>query len=88
MDLQLSEAQRDELLKTTMADKIPSDLEGMESTLQTLLVLIDDVYKYVDDVVVRTLTQNSCSRVNDLGVHFVQITCAVKTVPTGKTCCS
>lgn len=44
----------DELLKSTMADKIPSDLEGMESTLERLLALIDDIYKYVDDVVVRT----------------------------------
>ena len=44
----------DELLKSTVADKIPSELEGMESTLERLLTLIDDVYKYVDDVVVRT----------------------------------
>jgi len=43
----------DELLKSTMADKIPGDLEGMESTLERLLALIDEVYKYVDDVVVR-----------------------------------
>ncbi|XP_021770687.1 uncharacterized protein LOC110734859 [Chenopodium quinoa] len=30
----------DELLKSTVADKIPSDLEGMESTLERLLALI------------------------------------------------
>ena len=49
----MSEAERVgyELLKSTMADKIPSDLEGMESTLERLLALIDDIYKYVDDVV-------------------------------------
>lgn len=53
VDLRMSEAERVgyELLKSTMADKIPSDLEGMESTLQRLLALIDEVYKYVDDVV-------------------------------------
>ncbi|OAY46221.1 hypothetical protein MANES_07G126500v8 [Manihot esculenta] len=36
---------------TPMVDKIPSDLEGMEASMQRLLALIDDVYKYVDDVV-------------------------------------
>ncbi|KAJ6772657.1 EUKARYOTIC TRANSLATION INITIATION FACTOR 3 SUBUNIT F-RELATED [Salix koriyanagi] len=40
-----------DVLKTTMVDKIPSDLEGMEISMQRLLALIDDVYKYVDDVV-------------------------------------
>ncbi|CAO2825150.1 unnamed protein product [Amaranthus hypochondriacus] len=52
-ELQMSEAERVgyELLKSTVADKIPSELEGMESTLERLLTLIDDVYKYVDDVV-------------------------------------
>lgn len=52
-DLRMSEAERVgyELLKSTMADKIPSDLEGMESTLERLLALIDEIYKYVDDVV-------------------------------------
>lgn len=42
-----------DILKTPMVDKIPSDLEGMEASMQRLLALIDDVYKYVDDVVVR-----------------------------------
>jgi len=51
----------DELLKSTMADKIPVDLEGMESTLERLLALIDEVYKYVDDVVVRICAEpHSC----------------------------
>jgi len=46
-----------------MVDKIPSDLEGMEITMQRLLALIDDVYKYVDDVVVSkmTLPSSICS---------------------------
>ncbi|KAL2898756.1 Eukaryotic translation initiation factor 3 subunit F [Bienertia sinuspersici] len=53
-ELRMSEAERVgyELLKSTMADKIPSDLEGMESTLERLLALIDETYKYVDDVVI------------------------------------
>jgi len=41
-----------DMLKATAVDKIPSDLEGMEASMQHLLVLIDDIYKYVDDVVV------------------------------------
>lgn len=42
-----------DVLKTTMVDKLPSDLEGMEASMERLLALIDDVYKYVDEVVVR-----------------------------------
>lgn len=36
-----------------MVDKLPTDLEGMEASMERLLALIDDVYKYVDNVVVR-----------------------------------
>jgi translation initiation factor 3 subunit F len=38
-------------------------LEGMEISMQRLLALIDDVYKYVDDVVVSkmTLPSSICS---------------------------
>lgn len=39
-------------LKATTVDKIPSDLEGMEASMEHLLALIEDIYKYVDDVVV------------------------------------
>lgn len=42
-----------DILKMTMVDKLPNDLEGMEASMERLLSLIDDVYKYVDDVVVR-----------------------------------
>ena len=42
-----------DILKTTAVDKIPTDLEGMEASMERLLALIDDVYKYVDNVVVR-----------------------------------
>ncbi|KAF8407435.1 hypothetical protein HHK36_006568 [Tetracentron sinense] len=45
-----------DILKTTMVGKLPNDLEGMEASMECLLALIDDVYKYVDDVVVRDLT--------------------------------
>ena len=44
----------DDILKTTTVDKLPNDLEGMEASMERLLALIDDVYKYVDDVVVRS----------------------------------
>lgn len=42
-----------DILRSTMVDKLPNDLEGMEVSMHRLLSLIDDVYKYVDDVVVR-----------------------------------
>lgn len=41
-----------DILKKQAVDKLPNDLEGMEASMQRLLVLIDDVYKYVDSVVV------------------------------------
>lgn len=44
-----------DILKTTAVEKLPSDLEGMEASMQRLLALIDDIYKYVDDVVVTEL---------------------------------
>ncbi|KAI3855638.1 hypothetical protein MKW92_007549 [Papaver armeniacum] len=53
LDLRMIEAERVgfDILKSTMVDKLPSDLEGMEASMERLLALIDDVYKYVDDVV-------------------------------------
>ncbi|CAI0443534.1 unnamed protein product [Linum tenue] len=52
-----------DILKTTMVDKLPSDLEGMEASMQRLLALIDDVYKYVDSVVQgETAPDNSVGR--------------------------
>lgn len=41
-----------DMLKTTTVNKLPNDLEGMEASMERLLALIDDVHKYVDDVVV------------------------------------
>ena len=41
-----------DILKTTSIDKLPNDLEGMEASMERLLALIDDIYKYVDNVVV------------------------------------
>lgn len=40
------------MLKPANVDKLPNDLEGMEVSMERLLTLIDEVYKYVDDVVV------------------------------------
>ncbi|CAL0308926.1 unnamed protein product [Lupinus luteus] len=53
LDLRMIEAERIgfDTLKATTVDKIPSDLEGMEASMEHLLALIDDMYKYVDDVV-------------------------------------
>ncbi|XP_061376628.1 eukaryotic translation initiation factor 3 subunit F-like [Gastrolobium bilobum] len=53
LDLRMVEAERIgfDTLKSTTVDKIPSDLEGMETSMEHLLALIDDIHKYVDDVV-------------------------------------
>ncbi|GAA0168910.1 translation initiation factor [Lithospermum erythrorhizon] len=53
LDSRMIEAERVgfDILKTTTVDKIPGDLEGMEASMERLLALIDDVSKYVDDVV-------------------------------------
>lgn len=44
-----------DILKTTSVDKIPGDLESMELLMERLLSLINDVHKYVDDVVVSSV---------------------------------
>lgn len=41
-----------------MSDKIPGDVEGMEASMERLLALIDDAYKYVDDVVLSGAIRN------------------------------
>ncbi|KAF5453648.1 eukaryotic translation initiation factor 3 subunit F-like [Juglans microcarpa x Juglans regia] len=53
LDLRMVEAERVgfDILKTTVVDKLPNDLEGMEASMERLLALLDDVYKYVDSVV-------------------------------------
>ncbi|KAL5799845.1 hypothetical protein ACOSQ4_032729 [Xanthoceras sorbifolium] len=53
VDLRMIEAERVgfDILKTTAVDKLPTDLEGMEVLMERLLSLINDVHKYVDDVV-------------------------------------
>ncbi|KAL5982407.1 Eukaryotic translation initiation factor 3 subunit F [Asimina triloba] len=53
LDLRMVEAERVgfDILKSTMVEKLPNDLEGMEASMERLLALIDDVYKYVDSVV-------------------------------------
>ncbi|KAG6734999.1 hypothetical protein I3842_01G298000 [Carya illinoinensis] len=53
LDLCMMEAERVgfDIVKTRTIDKLPNDLEGMEASMERLLALIDDVYKYVDNVV-------------------------------------
>ncbi|KAI6684974.1 hypothetical protein NL676_030887 [Syzygium grande] len=65
LDLRMVEAERVgfDILKKQSVDKIPSDLEGMEASMERLLALIDDVYKYVDNVVEgHTPADNSVGR--------------------------
>ncbi|CAM8910358.1 unnamed protein product [Rhodiola kirilowii] len=61
LDLRMVEAERVgfDILKSTVVDKLPNDLEGMEASMQRLLALIDDVYKYVDDVVEGRVAPNN-----------------------------
>ncbi|KAJ8541676.1 hypothetical protein K7X08_002492 [Anisodus acutangulus] len=61
LDLRMVEAERIgfDILKTTAVDKLPNDLEGMEASMQRLLALIDDIYKYVDDVVEGCVPQDN-----------------------------
>ncbi|XP_010275422.1 PREDICTED: eukaryotic translation initiation factor 3 subunit F-like [Nelumbo nucifera] len=61
LDLRMIEAERVgfDILKTTMVDKVPNDLEGMEASMERLLALIDDVYKYVDNVVERRVAPDN-----------------------------
>ncbi|GFS31655.1 eukaryotic translation initiation factor 2 [Actinidia rufa] len=64
-NLRMLEAERVgfDILKTTSVDKLPNDLEGMEASMERLLALIDDVSKYVDDVVEdRIAPDNSIGR--------------------------
>ncbi|KAH6802312.1 eukaryotic translation initiation factor 2 [Perilla frutescens var. frutescens] len=65
LDLRMVEAEKIgfDVLKPTTVDKIPNDLEGMEASMERLLALIDDVSKYVDDVVEgRTTPDNKIGR--------------------------
>ncbi|PKU87271.1 eukaryotic translation initiation factor 3 subunit F [Dendrobium catenatum] len=65
LDLRMIEAERVgfDILKTTIVDKLPNDLEGMEATMKRLLALIDDVYNYVDGVVEgRLIPDNNIGR--------------------------
>lgn len=65
LDLRMVEAEKIgfDVLKPTTVDKIPNDLEGMEASMERLLALIDDVSKYVDDVVEgRTAPDNKIGR--------------------------
>jgi translation initiation factor 3 subunit F len=65
VNVRMAEAERVgyELLKATIADKIPGDVEGMEASMERLLTLIDDAYKYVDDVVEKRIApDNSVGR--------------------------
>lgn len=65
LDLRMVEAERVgfDMLKMPMVDKLPNDLEGMETSMVRLLALIDDVYKYVDDVVEgRVVPDNTIGR--------------------------
>lgn len=78
LDLRMIEAERVgfDILKMPMVDKIPNDLEGMESSMGRLLALIDDVYKYVDDVVEGRVTPD-----NNIGRFIADTLTSVPKLP-------
>jgi hypothetical protein len=41
-----------DVLKKTVVDKLPSDLEGLEGTIERLQDMIDTISRYVDNVIV------------------------------------
>ena len=45
-----------ELLKKEVAEKLPMDLDGLQTTLKRLQELLERAHAYVDDVVVRSHT--------------------------------
>jgi len=53
LDLRLVEAERlgFDVLKKTVVDKLPSDLEGLEGTIERLQDMIDTISRYVDNVI-------------------------------------
>ena len=42
-----------DVLKKTIVEKLPDDLEALEMTMGRLHSMVETVFKYVDDVVVR-----------------------------------
>lgn len=72
-----------DVLKPTNVDKLPNDLEGMEATMERLLALIDDVYKYVDDVVVSKLIV--CSWISYLLSMFIILTLNILPFQEGRS---
>ena len=61
----------DDVLKATAVDKLPNDMEGMELTMERLLSLINDVYKYVDSVVVSLFVIRFKAKAESLFIHRV-----------------
>lgn len=47
-----------DVLKKTMVEKLPNDLEGLEATIERLQEMIDRVFRYVDDVLVDCFPSN------------------------------
>jgi hypothetical protein len=41
-----------DVLKKTVVDKLPSDLEGLKGTIERLQDMIDTISRYVDNVIV------------------------------------
>ncbi|XP_042420960.1 eukaryotic translation initiation factor 3 subunit F-like isoform X1 [Zingiber officinale] len=79
LDLRMIEAERVgfDILKTTAVDKLPNDLEGMEASMERLYSLLDEIYKYVDDVVEGRVTPN-----NDIGRFLADTLASVPRMST------
>ncbi|KAH0889791.1 hypothetical protein HID58_052220 [Brassica napus] len=66
----------DDVLKATAVDKLPNDMEGMEQTMERLLTLINDVYKYVDSVV-----EGKTSPDNNIGRFIAEAVASLPKLP-------
>ncbi|KAG0624298.1 hypothetical protein M758_3G237900 [Ceratodon purpureus] len=70
LDMRLIEAERIgfDVLKKTVVERLPNDLEGLEATIERLQAMIDRVCTYVDDVVVKFISYLTlCSIIVFLG---------------------
>eukprot|EP00245_Coleochaete_scutata_P017194 TRINITY_DN8300_c0_g1_i1.p1 TRINITY_DN8300_c0_g1~~TRINITY_DN8300_c0_g1_i1.p1 ORF type:complete len:294 (+),score=59.25 TRINITY_DN8300_c0_g1_i1:76-957(+) len=65
LDMKMVEAERVgfDVLKKTIVDKLPDDLEGLEDSMRRLQGMVETVFRYVDDVVEgRTAPDNTVGR--------------------------
>ncbi|KAF0894879.1 hypothetical protein E2562_004887 [Oryza meyeriana var. granulata] len=56
-----------DILKSTTVEKLPNDLEGMESSMEKLYGLIDEIYKYCPNDFCITMWEGRVAPENKIG---------------------